>query len=61
MIRSQFGHKYGDDVTAAALQTTQILHKAKLDAIDEAGAAQQLRNMYQVSTHMCLGVGDTVP
>ena len=48
-IRSTFNQLHGDDVTSSAHQTTQVLHKAKLDAIDETGAAQQLRNMYQVT------------
>lgn len=48
LMRAQFNQHQGDDVLTAAHQTTQVLHKAKLDAIDETGAAQQLRNMFQV-------------
>ena len=44
-IRSTFNQVHGDGVTSSAHQTTQVLHKTKLDAIDETGAAQQLRNI----------------
>ncbi|XP_067943129.1 nesprin-1-like [Watersipora subatra] len=37
----------GTEVVTAAYQVTQALHKAKLEAIDDTGAAQQLRSLYQ--------------
>lgn len=47
-LRSKFAG-LGDDVSNKVHQTTQVLHKAKLRAIDLTSASQQLRRLYNVS------------